>query len=388
MGGDTLDWQATYEDPLRWRFPDTAGSRDVCQVSGEPKVEVCENENCTAKVVFMHRPTHAPALERSGQYPYSQHLAGKKRLWELRLQLRFKSPPQGQTYFGVELGRFVPVTGLARGAQKALVSACQGIVGDCYHTVGDDPATASGELEPPTFVMPLWAFDQFQVSRPGEEPDIRGDMEGVGFRRSGDVKGYIKAMKAAVAGFSADKVYTFCFWGVSKFLDVLRWRVKMGAGLAGKLTDGMDFNKLCGSPPVYLTMYELPVQAADARHLASRKRRFFHAEVWSTVSPPRAQAQAEVVPAQQEEAEELTVFDYWSGTAGLDHMLPGADPVPAAMQFDDLLGLESSAQEPLKPLQQAETRSTSPGASSDAVASSSSAAERPPPDSVDLLGLF
>jgi hypothetical protein len=44
------------------------------------------------------------------------------------------------------------------------------------------------EVEPSTFVMPLWAFDQFVVSEVGEEPEITGDLSNVGMRRSDGLK--------------------------------------------------------------------------------------------------------------------------------------------------------------------------------------------------------
>merc|ERR1719336_107037 len=123
------------------------------------------------------------------------------------MQLRFKEPPRGRLYFGVELEHFVPVSGIARQAQKALVGACQHVVGDCYHTNGDDPAKVRGEMEKPAFVMPLWAFDQFHVADVGQEPSLLGDLDGVGMKRADGVTNYISALRSVMGGFSADKVY-------------------------------------------------------------------------------------------------------------------------------------------------------------------------------------
>eukprot|EP00928_Gymnodinium_smaydae_P021316 TRINITY_DN18300_c0_g2_i1.p1 TRINITY_DN18300_c0_g2~~TRINITY_DN18300_c0_g2_i1.p1 ORF type:complete len:325 (-),score=66.92 TRINITY_DN18300_c0_g2_i1:35-1009(-) len=303
----------------------------------------------------MHRPTHDAQCERSKRYPFSGYLAGKKRLWELRFQVRFKQRPAGQIFFGVELDKFVPVSGLARQAQKALVSACKGVVGECYHSVGDDPDRTWGELEVPMFVMPLWAFDYFHVASAGEEPPrLDGDLSSVGMRRTDGVSNYIKAMQAAIADISTDKVYTFSFWGISQFLDVLRWEV------SGGLIPGMtiDFDKLCGAPPVFLTMYALPEnESQDKRHLRSRQRRFFRAEIWSALRPPSADRKR---PDEEAARPELQV-DYWSGMAGFenyasgDAALPGAagnaapaPAAPAAMGFEDLLGLDAPAAEPIK----------------------------------------
>eukprot|EP00438_Fugacium_kawagutii_P015837 Skav230429 [mRNA] locus=scaffold1601:105166:106749:+ [translate_table: standard] len=72
---------------------------------------------------------------------------------------------------------------MSAAAWQALVAACQA-AGECYHSNGEDPSTvlAGRESEPPTFAMPLYAFDQFEVSRKGTEPDLSGDLESVGMR--------------------------------------------------------------------------------------------------------------------------------------------------------------------------------------------------------------
>jgi len=288
-------------------------------MGGEPQIYECENDFASVKFVAMHKPTHNQKLEESRQYPFSSHLAGKRRLWELRFQMRLKRLPEGQLLFGVELGQYVSVSGLAKQAQKALVSACKGIVGDCYHTNGDNPTKKTGELEPPAFVMPLWAFDQFHVSELGQEPLLTGTFDTVGLKRTDGVREYIKEMQNLISTLSTDKVYTFCFWGISQFLDVMKWEV------TGGIIPGMtiDFNNMCGAPPVFLSMYDFtePV-GEDKRHLPSRKRPLLRVEVWSMLKPPDPKAHG----ADKEEKPQ-----------------PSPAPVAPAMAFDDLLGLDALA---------------------------------------------
>lgn len=333
MASDSVSWQASYEDPLRCRLPGT--DAEIC-CQGEPRVEEFENDLCSVKFVMMHKPTHKPELEKTGRYPFSAFLNGKRRLWEFRLQLRLKRPPQGQVFFGVELDHYAPVSGLARQGQKALVAACTSVVGDCYHTNGDDPATVHGECEAPAFVMPLWAFDQFEVSEPGQEPSLSANLEGVGMRRTDNLKEYIKALRGVVSSFSVDKVYTFCFWGVSQFLDVMRWEV------TGGIIPGMkiDFDKLCGSPPVFLTFYDMAnaEQGADQRHLASRKSQYLRIEVWSALRPP---------PPGRRPPQPRPVAPPGAGGLGLGGYgataAPEAPTAAPAAAFEDLLGLEVTA---------------------------------------------
>eukprot|EP00929_Paragymnodinium_shiwhaense_P045948 TRINITY_DN23419_c0_g1_i1.p1 TRINITY_DN23419_c0_g1~~TRINITY_DN23419_c0_g1_i1.p1 ORF type:complete len:358 (+),score=108.36 TRINITY_DN23419_c0_g1_i1:105-1178(+) len=278
-------WRAGYQDPFRWRFPN---SKEDLQISGTPRIDVFSNENCETKALILAKPTHDAAVEKAKRYPLSEHLDGKRRLWEIRLQMRFKQVPEGQLFFGIELGQYVSMSAVATQAQKGLVSACQAIVGDCYHSKGDNPKKVSGEPEPPTFVMPLWAFDQFHVAEPGSEPDLASDLSGVGMRRSDSVSNYIKEVKKTVAELSTDKVYTFCFWGISQFLDIMKWEasIEVAGGLMPSLT--LDFNNLCGSPPVFIGIYELPSakNGETVRHLKSLKKHFWRVAVWSALKPP------------------------------------------------------------------------------------------------------
>lgn len=270
-----------YRDPLRWSFLPRAGWPNTGVFkANQPQVCFHENDYMSCKGVAIHQPTHEPELKSTGAYPYSWHLAGRKRLWEIRLQIRFKKIPQSHLYFGLELGGYVPVSGIAKRVQTALVNAIRVIVGnDFYHSSGDDPSRVKAECEPPTFVMPLWAFDQFAVSEVGEEPDITGDLANVGIRRTDGLPAYAKAMNATVASLSTDKVYTFSFWGISQFLDCMAWEVNFW-GLK------LDFNRLCGAAPVYVAMYELSETEDERRHLVSRKNYIWKVAMWSEDKPP------------------------------------------------------------------------------------------------------
>lgn len=265
----------------------------------------------------MHRPTHDPKLEKTGEYPFSWHLKGRRRNWEIRLQISFKQVPSRNLNFGIELGAYVPTSLLARQAQHVLVSACRGIVGDCYHSPGSDPKRTVGELELPVFAMPLWAFDQFHVSEPGTQPpNILGDLTGVGMRRRDGIRAYVKAMRVVAESFSTDKIYTLCFWGVSQYLDVLQWVV------SGGILPGirLDFNKLCGTPPVYVTVYELQAteNKNERRHLESRKKHFIKIAVWSEL---RSEKRGRM---------EVNLDAFINDDSG---------PPPTDVGFDDLLGL-------------------------------------------------
>mmetsp|Transcript_62028 Transcript_62028/g.115119 ORF Transcript_62028/g.115119 Transcript_62028/m.115119 type:complete len:375 (-) Transcript_62028:65-1189(-) len=347
--GAETGWEANYVDPLRWRFHDGPELR----MAGHPRVDSYENELCSAKTVVMHKPTHAPQCEESGRYPFSAHLAGKRRLWEIRLQVKFKQRPSGSVYFGVELGKYVAVSTLARQTQKALVNACQQIVGDCYHSLGDDPTAACKEKELPCCVMPLWAVDQFIVTEAGgTPPDLLSDMSSMGMRRTDNRKEYIRAMMDLVEAISPDRTYTFLFWGVSQFLDVVRWeaQVEMGGKLFGGVAPRahLNFNKLCGSPPVFLVIYDLAGEGGAAakgargdsqkgqKHLQSMKRYFWRLAVSSTLAP------ASGAVLQDEDINELTISAPTVAPAPAPTQPEvSLTPVPAVVESFDLLGLDT-----------------------------------------------
>eukprot|EP00930_Biecheleria_cincta_P019517 TRINITY_DN14870_c0_g2_i1.p1 TRINITY_DN14870_c0_g2~~TRINITY_DN14870_c0_g2_i1.p1 ORF type:complete len:411 (+),score=80.71 TRINITY_DN14870_c0_g2_i1:95-1327(+) len=271
--------QRGYEDPLRWSFLPSQGA----YLANTALPEEYENELCSMKCLAMHRPTHEPWRETGKDYPYSWHLSGRKRLWEIRLQLRFKRLPSSKLYFGLELEDFEPASAAGRHIKAVLLKAVQRVVGDFYYADGDDPAKVNNgdEPEPPTFVMPLWAFDQFHVSEVGQEPDLTGDLESVGIRRTDGLKTYIRELKAATDNFSTSKVYTFCIWGVSQFLDCMNWEAR---GIVPGLR--FSFSRFGLRPPVKIVIYEIPGQHDDPRHLVSRKRYYLQVAMWSMLHPP------------------------------------------------------------------------------------------------------
>jgi len=83
--------------------------------------------------------------------------------------------------------------------------------------------------------------------------------------------------------------YTFSFWGISKFLDNINWKVKLSAST-------IDFNTFCGAPPVYMVVYTLKPeecdedidseQKPDTRHLESRKSYLLRVAFWSSKKRP------------------------------------------------------------------------------------------------------
>jgi hypothetical protein len=180
-------------------------------------------------------------------------------------------------------------------AMKALVLSLRQLVGDqLYHTIGDDPDKIRGELERPVFTMPLWAFDQVIVTPAGEEPpDLTEDHEGAGFYRSGRVNEFRREL--AELELEPGPTFTFNFWGISRSLDDLRWKVKVPIPLVNE----MDYNLLCGQPPVYMVLYDLKDDDTEKRHLDSRKQYIFKLAFWSSASLPSPLVMKRFVPLER-----------------------------------------------------------------------------------------
>jgi len=272
-----------------------------------------ENDWCSGLFLPMHRPTHDPALERSGKYPDGYHFANRKRLWEMRLQMTLKTEvPNRPWKFGIELEEYVPLSWSSRMAMSAVVGALKQALGSSrdesssiYHSPGDDPKKVQEPHEKPMFVMPLWAFDQFILTEEGEEPPKLTNPEffTLGEHRVNNRKQFIKNMLAL--NMRPGPTYTFAFWGISKFLDIINWSVKLTAR-------NIDFNTFCGTPPVHVVLYTLKPkecyddidseQQPDTRHLQSRKDYLFRVAFWSSMKRPPSKRFCELTTVTGDEA--------------------------------------------------------------------------------------
>jgi hypothetical protein len=261
-----------------------------------------ENDNCVGSFLFMHRPTHNPALEKSGRYPYAEHFSGRKRLWEARVQFKFKQIPSAPVYFGVELDDYVPLPAASKRLMGLVVAALRRVVGsDLYHSVGDDPKATAGPHEKPAFVMPLWAFDQLIMTPEGEKAPSLTDphFHELGMKRADDRAAFVKEISALE--FKSGLTYTFSFWGTSQFADIINWEVT-GVVPFTKI----NFNQFCGQAPIHLVMYSLQSASdVERRHLQCQKQYFFDLKFWSSKFKPTPQRLKELFPREDETSSDL-----------------------------------------------------------------------------------
>lgn len=251
-----------------------------------------ETDVCEGKVLVLHKPTTDPERMKSGNYPYSSHMHGRKRTFEIRIQLRFKDVPRkGKIYFGCELDRFYKIGALELYFGRSINDMIKRCAVGMYQSYGDDPDRVRGELERPCNVYPIWVMDQMILTRAGDAlPDLTSDtFSSLGMIKANDRKGMKKALDELE--FEAGVTYTFGFWCVSQFVDGINWKATLGGPLDASLS------ALGTHPPAYLSMYYVKpreewtdVQGEnDQRHLDSRKDYIFRAAFWSSMHPPHQQ---------------------------------------------------------------------------------------------------
>jgi len=277
-----------------------------------------ENDLAYGEYLFFHPPTEGaePSRPLSGGLNYEEYFRGKTRIWELRVQFHFKQAPDPDLdlFFGTESEEYVPLAAAAKQVLSLAVATVRTAVGGLYHTPGDDPKQVSGEVEKPCFMLPLWAFDQFIETPEGEKPPTLSDVNfpSLGSRRYGRTSQYVQEISELKRSIRNGPTYTFAFWGSSRFGDVINWRL-LGIPMVGPI----DLDRFVGKPPLYCVLYSLaPDDQGEKRHLASRKRYFFRAAIWSSLHRP-----------QRKLLEALTGLREGQGMGG--GMTDATDPVKA-----------------------------------------------------------
>merc|ERR1712050_728076 len=103
---------------------------------------------------------------------------GRKRLWEMRFQMRFKHHvDQKDVFMGLEQDKYYWPGYCQYHLSLSFVSALRRVAGEVYQSIGQDPKAVEGEAERPVVAFPLWVLDQLIVTPAGEEPPNLNDSE-------------------------------------------------------------------------------------------------------------------------------------------------------------------------------------------------------------------
>lgn len=216
-----------------------------------------ENDLLVGSVALLHRPTSKPELEKQS-YAYRWHFGDKTRLWELRLQVRFKALPAGPLYGGMCLEDFnyAKVPSAATRALAAVgVPLLRRTVGqEVFFSWGDrgEDAERNPDHEKMMLVGSWTGWDQVIVSKAGDEapPSLCGDLTPLGVRRNAmKLEAYKAKVDEVLGALNTSDTYTLCFWGCSRFADLLNWKVR------NILPMGMPLDKALGHWPVHFTLF-------------------------------------------------------------------------------------------------------------------------------------
>lgn len=211
------------------------------------------------------------------------YFRGKKRLWELRVQITLKTSfPVSDIRLGVspyqrqEFGRRQEL--LHRWLIGVVCTALDGL----YNTPGDNPTgRASHDVELPQTSVPLCEVDQYIEHVAGQKPSLTdSNFPQLGRKKVTNPSAFRQNLSRRT--FEAGETHTFAVWGPSFALDLASWSF---ASLP--VFSGRTFDLGNGPPPVFLALYRLkPAVDGEKRHLESRKQTFMRIAGWSSSYPP------------------------------------------------------------------------------------------------------
>lgn len=274
--------------------------RGQVSFSNASETVTLESEVCAVKWLWLHKPTDNSSRLESGDYPYSDHMHGRKRLWEMRAQIVFKKPVDGNIFVGIELDQFHKKSALQRYLGESLKAALRHVTGGVYNSDGDDPQTTAGEAERPAIMFPLTLMDQLIITPEGEEPpDLTSALlPSLGMIRAQNRQAFKKAIQAL--HFQPGPTYTVGLWCISQFADAIQWTSPPRGPFPRIKFKDLEFHT-----PGYVVAYKLSdcdKQRRERRHLDSMKEYLFRMAFWGTGAPPAPERIRELVVRHTDDA--------------------------------------------------------------------------------------
>ena len=245
-----------------------------------------DNENFVGQVIALHRPTADVGSHHAD--PYAWHFEGKARIWEFRLQGRLKTIPKGRCFVGITFEEFdysVLPNAPARLMASAGLPLLRRAVGQeiAFSWGSRENAAQADDPEKMRIVCEWTGWDQVIVTPAGQAPPaLSSDITSLGLRRNMDISSekYRELVAEIMGSLDTESTYTFCFWGASRFADLINWNLKSLLPL-GKT---VSLSTVLGNYVPHLVLYGLDDRDSESdRHVASRKTRYFEMMMWSTL---------------------------------------------------------------------------------------------------------
>lgn len=252
---------------------------DVPMPVDTPKSIEFELENFIGRCVFLHRPNWTYDNPESAElYPHRQLFHNRKRLWEWRLQGRFKTRPKA-LFIGIELEEYVPVNFATRSLMRGILPLIQTAL-HCkmlHHDVGD-PKDSDVR---PAVVVPFWAADLTIVhDDPDEIPELNSSTLPPGMNRAQarkywedvwDGGGGAWENSAPDGRHGVGPMFTFALWGPSQLLDLRTWVFRKLPLMWGR---DLSMEPFCGKQPVHAVVYELKEGRAPGKQHRQRDKTY------------------------------------------------------------------------------------------------------------------
>lgn len=243
-----------------------------------------ELPTCSGAYVLLHRKVDGDTPDA-----FSSYFEGKLRLWEVRIQLTFKKEVKASDLkFASGPLDWIPVGVAQIAMHRTLLKMMGPVTRGFRNTPGDNPEGKDpDDVEPAMTSIGVTESDQHIMSARGEVPPKLLDryFPSLGRRKTSDRSGYRAHLQDLV--FKAGETHTFGFWGLSRFVNLIRWQI---SGLP--MMKAFSVDSVNGKPPLVMSLYILGPPRTDSwgrqdqRHVKGRMEILFQLAMWSSIFPP------------------------------------------------------------------------------------------------------
>ncbi|RLN84155.1 hypothetical protein BBJ28_00013162 [Nothophytophthora sp. Chile5] len=195
---------------------------------------------------------------------YSELFVGKRRMFWIQVQGRFKQPPQGTVYLGGELPARIAPGVFTRSVALVIMGLIRRLVGAVTFSFGSSGAGGSDE-ELPAVAFPLYqSVDQFVETPEGQTPPPLGRSD---FGESEEAREKRRHTPLGTERYEMGATYSFHFH--TMYVDLTRWET---ANLPSGL-NAMDLASFFDSLPLRLVAYDVRSSAVGAEPSDSHRQR-------------------------------------------------------------------------------------------------------------------
>jgi len=185
---------------------------------------------------------------------YSNFFEGRKRLFEVQVQGKFKRMPVGEMYVGAEISEKMELGLITRSISLAALKLCSTMANDLHSSLGE---TKKGKLhQRPHAVAPLFTtFDKVIVTPAGETPPPLGVpfTEDLEYRK-------LRLKYRYINDANLDLTSTYSFSVNTSNLNLINWTL---VGIP--MVRPMDLRTFIASGSIRLVGYEIPADTV-AKH--------------------------------------------------------------------------------------------------------------------------